>query len=69
MILINEKLKKLDIRFKIRNNMIYYIFGDDRERLYIFYFIKKKIFYITYNLLNYNEFFKIYNRFLRFIYI
>ena len=69
MILINKELEKLDIRFKIYNNIIYYVFSDDRERLCIFYFIKKKIFYITYNLSNYNEFYKNYNQFSRFIYI
>ena len=36
--LINEKLKKLDIRFKIRNDLIYYILKNDREKLYIPYF-------------------------------
>ena len=57
----NENLKKFDIYFKFRNDLIYYIIKDNRERFYISYFLEKKIFYIIYNLLNNNNFNKTYN--------
>ena len=53
----NEKLKKPNIRFKLYNNLVYYIFDNGRERLYISYSLKKEVFYIVYDLSNYREFY------------
>ena len=65
----NRNLEKFNIRFKPRNNLIYYILRNNRERLYIPYFFKKKIFHIIYNLSDHNNFYKTYNRLSIFIYI
>ena len=64
-----EEFEQSRIRFKFRNNLIYYIFDNERKRLCISHFIKKKVFYMIYDLLNYGDFHKTYNYLLSFIYI
>ena len=36
---------------------MYFILEDDREKFYIFYSLKKKVFHIIYNLSNHDEFY------------
>ena len=61
--------KVLGIRFKLRNNFIYYTIGNGRERLYIFYSFKVKVFRLSYNLFSYRGFYRIYNRLFNSVYI
>ena len=61
---------RLNIRFKLRDGLIYYTnFNDDRKKLCIFNALKREIFELTYNRQHYEEFHKIYDRVVNFIYI
>ena len=63
------KGESLKIRFKLKKKLIYYINKDKRNYLYILEIIKDKVFYITYNLINYRDFYYIYNYLLNLVYI
>ena len=42
--------RKIDLRFKLRNKLIYYInFDDERKRLCVFNIFEKNIFELIYN--------------------
>ena len=46
----NKKLRKLNLRFKHRDNLIYYInLNNKRERLYVLNNLKKQVFKLAYN--------------------
>ena len=64
-----KELEQPKIRFKFRNDLLYYIFDDKHEKLCIFHFLKQKMFRIIYDLLNHDDFYKIYDRLLSSIYI
>ena len=60
----------MNIRFKLRDELIYYTnFNDDREKLCIFNALKREIFELTYDRQHYKEFHKTYNRIVNFIYM
>ena len=60
----------MNIRFKLRNELIYYTnFNDDRKRLCIFNALKREIFELTYDRQHYEEFHKLYDRIVNFIYM
>ena len=45
-----DDIKRVNLRFKLRDDFIYYInFNDSRERLYIFNIFKRKIFKLIYD--------------------
>lgn len=58
----NFENKRMKLRFKLRNDLIYYInFDNNWEKLYIFNILKKKKIKFTYNRQYYKEFHRIYN--------
>ena len=60
----------MNLRFKLRDKLIYYTnFDDGRKRLCIFNALKKEIFELTYDRQHYKEFYKTYNRVINFIYM
>ena len=60
----------MSIRFKLRDELIYYTnFDDDRKRLYIFNALKREIFELTHDRQHYERFHKKHNRIVNFIYI
>ena len=65
--IVNEQF--CDIRFKLRNELIYYVFDENKKRLYVSIILEQKIFRLIYNLNNYNDFYRIYNRIINSIYI
>ena len=60
---------KAEIRFKHRNDLIYYIIENDRERLCVPNFMKQKIFIIIYDFIHHDDFHCIYNKIVSLIYI
>ena len=65
----NEKQSR-DIRFRLRDDLIYYVFvAKNKKRLCVLAFIKQKIFRITYNFSNHDDFHRIYDRVVNFVYI
>ena len=60
----------MNIRFKLRNELIYYTnFNDGRERLYIFNALKREIFELIHDRQHYEEFHKTYDRIINFVYM
>ncbi len=50
-LIIEDNSRRLSLRFKLRDDLIYYInFNDGRERLYIPNSLEKEVFYLAYNL-------------------
>ena len=48
--LLKDKKRKRELRFKLREELIYYInFNNNRERLYVSNSIKVEIFQLAYN--------------------
>ena len=61
---------RLNIRFKLRDELIYYTnFNDGRERLCIFNALKREIFELTHDRQHYKEFHKTYDRIISFVYM
>ena len=58
-----------DIRFKLRNDLIYYTFEKNKKRLYISTIIKQKIFRLIHDLNNHDNFHRTYDRIINSIYI
>ena len=47
---ISNDLQKIDLRFKLREELIYYTnFNNERKRLYILNSLKKKVFELIYD--------------------
>ncbi len=50
-LIIDDNSRRLSLRFKLRDDLIYYInFNDGREQLYIPNSLEKEVFYLAYNL-------------------
>ena len=58
-----------DIRFKLRNDLIYYTFEKNKKRLCISTIIKQKIFRLIHDLNNHDNFYCTYDRIINSIYI
>ena len=67
--LINQSLR--DIRFRLRDDFIYYVSDDNdsKNRLCISASIKKKVFRIAHNLNSYEDFYRIYDRFVNLMFV
>ena len=53
---------RFDLRFKYRNDLIYFIVEDSRERFCISTSLKQKVFQLAHDQTHYNEFHKTYDR-------
>ena len=60
---------KAEIRFKHRNDLIYYIIENGRERLCVFNFMKQKIFIMIYDFIHHDDFHRTYDKIAPSIYI
>ena len=60
---------KTRIQFKHRNDLIYYIIENGRERLCVFNFMKQKIFIMIHDFIHYDDFHRIYDKIASSIYI
>ena len=60
---------RFNLRFKYRNDLIYFIIKNNHERFCISTSLKQKIFQFVYNQTHYNEFYKTYDRIVFFVYI
>ena len=60
---------KTEIRFKHRNDLIYYIIEDGRERLCVSNFMKQKVFIMIHDLTHHDDFHRIYDKIAPSIYI
>ena len=58
-----------DVRFRYRNDLLYYIFDFDSKRLCIFAIMKIEIFRQIYDFTHYENFMRTYNRLRNFIYV
>ena len=58
-----------DIRFKLRNDLIYYTFEKNKKRLYISTIMKQKMFRVIHDLNIHDNFHRTYNRITNSIYI
>ena len=66
-IVINEQFR--DIRFKLRNHLIYYTFNENKKRLCILTIIKQKFFRLIHDFNNHDDFHYTYDRIINSIYI
>ena len=66
-VVINEQFR--DIKFKLRDDLIYYTFDENKKRLCIFAIIKQKIFRSTHDFNSYDDFHRTYDRIINSIYI
>ena len=65
-----SKIQKIDLRFKLREDLIYYTnFNNKRERLYILNLLKKKIFKLIYDRQHYKDYYRTYDRISNSIYL
>ena len=65
---IEEPLR--DIRFRLKNELVYYIFKTERkDRFCISAFMKQKIFRVAHDLNSHSGFYRIYDRLVNFVYI
>lgn len=62
-------IEKRGIRFRLRDDLIYYVNGEGRERLCIPESLEAEIFRIAYNLANHSGFYRTYNRLASLVYI
>ena len=68
--IIDKSMSFRNIRFRLKNDFIYYIFKiENKNRFYISTFIKHETFRIAHDLNNHNEFHRIYDRLINSIYI
>ena len=58
-----------DIRFKLRENLIYYASNENKKRLCVSIAMKQKIFKIIYDLNNHDDFYRIYDKIVNSMYI
>ena len=66
-VIINEQSR--DIKFKLRDDLIYYTFDENKKRLCIFAIIKQKIFRLIHDFNNHDDFYRTYDRIVNSIYI
>ena len=66
----NEQFSR-SIKFRLREKLIYYVFedNDNKNRLCISTSLKQKIFRMTHDLNNYDDFHKIYDKLVNFVYV
>ena len=60
---------RFDLRFKYRNDLIYFTAENDRERFCISISLKQKIFQLVHDQTHHDEFHKTYDRIVFFVYI
>ena len=65
--IIHKQLR--DIRFKLRNDLIYYMFKKNKKRLCISIIIKQKMFCLIHDLNNHDDFYRIYDKIINSMYI
>ena len=58
-----------DIRFKLRDELIYYTSKKNKKRLYISTNMKQNVFRIIHDLSNHEKFYRIYDRLVNSIYV
>ena len=67
---INEIINsRFDLRFKYRNDLIYFIAENDRERFCISISLKQKIFQLIHDQTHHEDFHRTYDRIVFFVYI
>ena len=67
-IIVDAKFSR-DIRFKLRDDLIYYASNENKKRLCVSTAMKQKIFKITHDLNNHDDFHRIYDRIVNSMYI
>lgn len=67
---IDVVIYRIELRFKLRDNLIFYTnFDNDRENFYIFNIFEKKVFELIHDYQYYEKFYRIYNRIINFVYL
>ena len=66
-VVINEQSR--DIRFKLRNDLIYYTFDENKKRLCVSTILEQKILRLTHDFNNHNDFYRIYDKITNSMYI
>lgn len=66
---ITKELEQPGIRFKLRNDLLYYVSGDGRERLCIPHSLEYEVFRMAYDLSNHGGFHRTYDRLSSSVYV
>ena len=66
----DNQTRRADLRFKLRDNLIYYInFNDNREKLCISKALKTHIFHLTHDMQHHENYHRSYDRIINSIYM
>lgn len=65
----SNEVEKPGIRFKLRNDLVYYVSGDGRERLCIPHSMEKEVFHMAHDLSNHGGFHRTYDRLSSSVYV
>ena len=65
----SELSSSRDIKFRLRNDLIYYVFEEEKNRLCISEIMKHEIFQMIHDLNNHENFHRAYDRLINFVYV